>query len=47
MEIIQADRPVAPAEEETSAGDGLGEYDPNEDDTLTLDDVADDEEVIF
>ena len=44
MEIIQADRPVAPAEEETSAGDGLGEYDPNEDDTLTLDDAADDEE---
>ncbi len=44
MEIIQADRPVAPADDIASEGDELGEYDPNEDDTLTLDDVADDEE---
>lgn len=44
MEIIQADRPVAPADDVASEGDELGEYDPNEDDTLTLDDVADDEE---
>lgn len=44
MEIIQADRPVAPADDIASEGDELGEYDPNEDDTLTLDDAADDEE---
>lgn len=44
MEIIQADRPVAPADDVASEGDELGEYDPNEDDTLTLDDAADDEE---
>lgn len=44
MEIIQADRPVATADDVASEGDELGEYDPNEDDTLTLDDAADDEE---
>lgn len=44
MEIIQADRPVAPADDIASEGDELGEYDPNKDDTLTLDDAADDEE---
>lgn len=44
MEIIQADRPVAPADDVASEGDELGEYDPNEDDTLTLDDAADVEE---